>query len=111
MLWDVNVRYGRERAAAKVAEVEDAEDGLDGEVAPPTAVDPCFGFWRCNCRALASAFSCVRTKYARLYAPSVPNSSHVTLDGGKLAITEPYHPYFLGLHTFMNIWPSSVSIA
>jgi hypothetical protein len=65
---EVNVSEGRDRAAAQTLDDED-EGGLagppgeEGEVMPW----PFFGFWRCNCRAFASAFSCVRTKYAKFW--------------------------------------------
>jgi hypothetical protein len=64
--WEVNVREGRDRAAAQTLDEED-EGGLagpPGDVGEVTAW-PFFGFWRCSCRAFASAFSCVRTKYAK----------------------------------------------
>lgn len=72
MLWDAKVRYGRERAAARVLDVveDEAEEGTVGEsgVGIPTAPDilfeePCLGACcRRNWRAFARAFSCVRTK-------------------------------------------------
>lgn len=49
---------GRDRAAAQTLEVEGVaaleEVGEDGEAVVPW---PCFGVCRCNCRALARAFS------------------------------------------------------
>lgn len=68
MLWEANVRYGRERAAASVLDVveEDADDawfvvvGDAGTTEPPTALgnEPYLGFcWRRSCKAFASAFS------------------------------------------------------
>ena len=78
MLWDAKLRYGRERAAARVLDVvvEDAEEwfvvvGEPGVLGMPTAPDilfdcPCFGACcRRSCSALARAFSCVRTNCAR----------------------------------------------
>lgn len=80
ILWDAKVRYGRERAAARVLDVEEEEAEEGGFVAVgdvgvaelPTAPvvafcdEPFFGAcWRRNCRAFASAFSCVRTKWAK----------------------------------------------
>lgn len=79
ILCEAKVKYGRERAAARVLDVveEDAEDGGfvvvgdPGIADPPTAPDtPCDDPFlgvccRRNCRALASAFSCVRTKWAK----------------------------------------------
>lgn len=79
ILWEANVRYGRESAAASVLEVvvEEADDGWfvlvgdEGTADPPTApatlweevcLEICCRF---SCRAFASAFSCVRTKWAR----------------------------------------------
>lgn len=61
---EVNVREGRESAAAHTLEVEDAGGlagpvGEAGEAAMPW---PFLGACRCSCRALASAFSCVLTK-------------------------------------------------
>jgi hypothetical protein len=85
------VRYGRERAAARVLEVveDDADDGGlvavgdDGTIEPPTALDnePCLGFcWRRNCKAFASAFSWVRTKWARLLMNKFPSSLSIIED-------------------------------
>ena len=79
MLWEANVKYGRERAAASVLDVvvEEADDGWvvfvgdAGTADPPTAPailceEPFFGSCcRFSCRAFARAFSCVRTKWAR----------------------------------------------
>ncbi len=77
------MRYGRESAAARVLEVEVDEDGWlvigePGTAGVPTAPDIlelvegaflgvcCRRSWR----ALARAFSCVRTKWARFYRGS-----------------------------------------
>ena len=79
ILWEANVRYGRESAAASVLDVvvEEADDGRfvvvgdAGITDPPTAPailcdEPFLGSCcRFSCRAFASAFSCVRTKWAR----------------------------------------------
>jgi hypothetical protein len=67
MDWEVKVREGSERAAAQTLEEEDA-GGLAGPVGDEgeaTVGCPCFGACLCNWSALASAFSCVRTKYAK----------------------------------------------
>jgi hypothetical protein len=63
---DVKVREGSDKAAAQTLDEED-EGGLagsPGDVGEVTAW-PFFGFCRCSCKAFASAFSCVRTKYAK----------------------------------------------
>jgi hypothetical protein len=71
ILWEANVRYGRESAAARVLDVvaDEAEDGWfvvagdPGMADPPTAPDilddePCLGVCcRRSWRAFASAFS------------------------------------------------------
>jgi hypothetical protein len=62
------VREGSDRAAAHTLEVEDVLGvELVGEAVGDAGTVPatCFGACRCNCRAFAKAFSCVRTKYAR----------------------------------------------
>jgi len=78
MLCDAKVRYGRERAAAKVFDVVEEEEGeggssVDPPPGPETLFDePCLGACcRRNCRAFARAFSCVRTKWARFYRYTV----------------------------------------
>jgi len=77
MLCEAKVRYGRERAAARVLDVvaEEAEEGgfvVVGDIGvvawAPTEPDmlgegPCLGAcWRRSWRAFARAFSWVRTK-------------------------------------------------
>jgi len=67
MFWDVKFRYGSDSAAAKLAAVEEDEAvelAGTGVLPPVAALEPCgcFGLWRWSCRALARAFSCVRTK-------------------------------------------------
>ena len=75
------MRYGRDKAAAKALDV--AEDGTEegwlAGVGDPGITDPAVGpemlwdvpcFGPCclrSCSAFASAFSCVRTKWARFY--------------------------------------------
>ena len=63
----MKVKEGSESAAAQTLEEEDAGglEGLVGEVAEMELLWPCLGACRCSCSALASAFSCVRTKYAK----------------------------------------------
>jgi hypothetical protein len=59
------VRDGRDKAAAQTLEEEFEGVAVVGEVGETTAAWPFRGACRCNCRAFARAFSCVRTKYAR----------------------------------------------
>lgn len=61
------LRYGRERAAAIVLEVEEEEVG-GGEVLAAGMVVTFCEPRRCSCSALARAFSCVRTKYASCFS-------------------------------------------
>lgn len=78
-LWDVKFRVPRDRAAARVPDVEEEVAGRSGNVGEEadkalagideTLCDaPCRGeFCLRNCKAFASAFSCVRTKLASCY--------------------------------------------
>lgn len=69
---EVNVSEGSESAAAQTLEEEAGGlEGPVGDVGERELVCPCLGACRCNCRALASAFSCVRTKYAKFYSTSI----------------------------------------
>jgi len=69
MACEVKVSEGSDKAAAHTLEVEvEDEGGLAGPVDEEGEVAllwPSLGDCRCSCRAFASAFSCVRTKYAR----------------------------------------------
>ena len=70
---EVNVKEGSERAAAQTLEEEEA-GGLEGPVGDEGEIEllwPWLGACRCNCRAFASDFSCVRTKYAKFCSISV----------------------------------------
>lgn len=60
---DVKVSDGRDRAAAHTLDVEEDELVPVGE--DIELLWPWRGACRCNCKAFASAFSWVRTKYAR----------------------------------------------
>jgi hypothetical protein len=71
------VRDGSERAAAQTLEVEDVFALEDvGDDCEAVGLWPCLGACRCNCRAFASAFSWVRTKYARFC-----QRQHLTTNG------------------------------
>lgn len=72
-LWEVKLKEPSDRAAASPEEVEADVDGRSGSVegdwGTVTELTLCEEPWRetvcrLNCRALASAFSCVRTKLA-----------------------------------------------
>lgn len=71
-LWEVKFRVPSDKAAARVLVVEEAVDGRSGRVADLWGIvtelvlwdDLCRTSRRWNCRALARAFSCVRTKPA-----------------------------------------------
>ena len=70
MLWDAKFKYGKDSAAARVLAVEDdvaAKAWLEAAGDPGSLETLCDApsrgpFWRRSCKALAKAFSCVRTK-------------------------------------------------
>lgn len=61
------MRDGRDKAAAQTLEADEEFEGVAvvGEIGEVTGTWTFLGPCRCNCRAFARAFSCVRTKYAR----------------------------------------------
>lgn len=72
-LWEVKFRDPRDRAAARELDVEEEVEGRSGRVLVEELVGsdetlwegPCRGaVCRRNCKALARAFSCVRTNVA-----------------------------------------------
>jgi hypothetical protein len=68
---EVKVREGSDRAAAQTLDDDDADEGgLEGPLGDEGEVMawPFLGFCRCSWRALARAFSCVRTKYAKFWS-------------------------------------------
>lgn len=73
MVCEVKVSEGSDRAAAQTLDDEDVGGlaGPMGEVGEVTTPCPFLGAWRCSWRAFASAFSWVRTKYAKFCRTSV----------------------------------------
>lgn len=80
---EVKVREGSDSAAAQTLDDDDADEGgLAGPLGDEgeAMAWPFLGFWRCNWRALARAFSCVRTKYAKFLMKSWPSSVSMLID-------------------------------
>lgn len=67
MVGEVKVSDGRDKAAAQTLEVDDEEFVFVPVGEETEALWPCRGACRCSCKAFASAFSWVRTKYARFW--------------------------------------------
>lgn len=65
ILCEVNFKAPKDKAAAKVDEVEEREEPPEVEVEETWVAWVFLEGWRLNCRALARAFSWVRTKLAR----------------------------------------------
>ena len=92
MVWEAKASDGSDKAAARVLAAEFEEEvlvgmlaviGEAGGVPSPCSVTavgvvcPCLDGCFRSCRALASAFSCVRTKWARCYEGSKSASESV----------------------------------
>lgn len=74
---EVNLSGPKDKAEARVREVEEKEEPaeIEGEVGDCGVT--AFLDWRRSCRAFARAFSCVRTKLARFWKVLNSHVSHL----------------------------------